>query len=940
MERLDRVRPKIVALIAPAGFGKSTLARQLTEGREGSAVCDTAGITDDLDLARRLLPALALENPERTQSLTQRELMLGDVGSSVAERVNLALEAWKLPTGEATFVFENAEAIANNASAREFLARLLGHRPAGRTVVLCTRESMRVHLTRFAPPHEIMTLRAADLAFDDHEMSRIFDEISGNPITIDRIREVSKGWPIAVFLLKRFANEGRIEKLLDKLDDIAFEELHDYLADQILTSLDPHLIEALFACAAIPNATSSDLRLVLASEQSMRALVDFAKESPFLERSPEGVYSVHPLLSSLLLEHREERRVELLAGVADAYVTVGDFQRAAELQLARGDRSAAANALGQHEVMADHTPSMQYARALSSLDRTLVQQYPRLWAVTAMYRVFCVDTEELFDEAEALWRTLSPETTPIERYYIIAIRVLFMSYIGLLDDAEEILDRFAIENDVPAEPRAPIHGYVTSIRGVLRARSGRLTEAERDLTLALPYAQVQDIMLSRTLSALGAEVARVRGEFPVARQFIERALGTARSSGLPNYIALELAEAAFGAWFSGEDALLTRHGAELDAIVATNGVRGLAYFAAVARGRAAEPKDADQLRWVLCGQLMAAASAKDSMQAIKHANSALAAAEQYRSPFLEALAATAVALYDDVNFDEMMGRAATCAARCDSLPLQSAVRAIAERRSQFGMLDAFVARLQRDRVERIPMLEIELATGAVRSLGREVTLSEREAALLVALALRRETVPRARMADLLWPDLEEYAARNALSVCLHRLRAHLGNDKAILRLSDGYRLHDDVRVDLWEFDRIVSAIRSRPALGEAERAVLWATHAKLRSQRPSRMETWEWFEPTERHLAELRLEVAHRLASDLLSHGELRKALELALEMIEYDACDESAREIAISALLQSGDRAAAMRHYRQYRETLLAELQCEPSDAIKTLVGLAGKKA
>jgi hypothetical protein len=28
------------------------------------------------------------------------------------------------------------------------------------------------------------------------------------------------------------------------------------------------------------------------------------------------------------------------------------------------------------------------------------------------------------------------------------------------------------------------------------------------------------------------------------------------------------------------------------------------------------------------------------------------------------------------------------------------------------------------------------------------------------------------------------------------------------------------------------------------------------------------------------------------------------------------------------------MRQYRQYRDTLLAELQCEPSDSIKRLVG------
>ena len=50
----------------------------------------------------------------------------------------------------------------------------------------------------------------------------------------------------------------------------------------------------------------------------------------------------------------------------------------------------------------------------------------------------------------------------------------------------------------------------------------------------------------------------------------------------------------------------------------------------------------------------------------------------------------------------------------------------------------------------------------------------------------------------------------------------------------------------------------------------------------------------------------------------------------------EPAREIAIRAHLLAGETSAAMRHYRQYRETLLAELQCEPSEHIQSLVGLA----
>ncbi|MDP9111458.1 MAG: hypothetical protein M3M96_07485, partial [Candidatus Eremiobacteraeota bacterium] len=626
LERLERVQPKILALIAPAGFGKSTLVRQLVHAKTGVAICDATGVADELDLARRLVPALAVESPERTHPLTQRELMLGDGGATVAERVNVAVEAWKAQTDATTFVFENAEHIAKCPSARELFARLLSQCPAGRSIVICSRESLRVHLTRFAPPHEIVTLRAADLAFDVSEVSEIFAPYAVDDETVERISALSQGWPIAVFLLKRFASEGRIEDLLQKLDDIAFEELHDYLADQVLSAVDPQLVDALFACAVIPRAMPADLRLALPDDQTTRALSEFVKESPFLARAADGQYIVHPLLVSLLIEHQDEKRNTLLLRVATAYMKAGNYQRAAEMHLARGDQPAAAGALGQHEVIDDHTPSMEYARVLASLDRTLVQKYPRLWAVTAILRMFCTDTEELLDEAEAIWRTLLPNVSPLERFYVLIFRLVFMGYIGLIEEARVLLEDFATQFRIPPVPENALHGYVAHMRGTASARLGDLKTGERELKLALPHIKTMDVMASNTLVALGADVARVRGEYSSARQYIERALEAARSSGLFNFVAYDLAEGAFGAWLDGDDALFARYAGELEETVDGYGVRGFAYFASAARGRTLEPSDADLLRWVACGRILAAANATDSAAGLRFAKSAVSAA--------------------------------------------------------------------------------------------------------------------------------------------------------------------------------------------------------------------------------------------------------------------------------------------------------------------------
>ena len=84
---------------------------------------------------------------------------------------------------------------------------------------------------------------------------------------------------------------------------------------------------------------------------------------------------------------------------------------------------------------------------------------------------------------------------------------------------------------------------------------------------------------------------------------------------------------------------------------------------------------------------------------------------------------------------------------------------------------------------------------------------------------------------------------------------------------------------------------------------------------------------------ELRTAIAHRLAEDALERGDPDAALAFAGDVIAYDPCDEPAREIAIRAHLAVGDRAAALRTYRQYREVLSSELQVEPSATLSALV-------
>ncbi len=341
VERVRAAQPVIVSIVAPAGFGKSTLVRQLLADYPARGVCDCRGVASDVELARRLLPALADENPERSLNLSQTETIIGDGHGSAADRLDVALAAWRVHGQRSAFVFENAEDAIREPGACDFLARLLAARPAGRTIAICSREPLRVHLSRFAPPHQILTLRAGDLAFRPAEIAAILAPAGAGPAAIERVAAISGGWPIAVLLLARFAHEGRLEPLLDRLDDVAYEELHEYLTDQVLGHAPPAVTDGLLACAAMPEACERDLRLAI-GEAGYEQFAEFQKTSPFVSRDADGVFTVHPLVASTLTERHPTRIAALLAPAAGTYETAGEFQRAAEIHLAQGDQSAAA----------------------------------------------------------------------------------------------------------------------------------------------------------------------------------------------------------------------------------------------------------------------------------------------------------------------------------------------------------------------------------------------------------------------------------------------------------------------------------------------------------------------------------------------------------------------------------------------------------------------
>jgi DNA-binding SARP family transcriptional activator len=933
LDRLRAAEPAIVAIVAPAGFGKSTLMRQFGSDFPAFSVCDCATVRSALDLAKAVAGALGRE-PERGPGLAQTVAYLAETSASEADRLEAALAAWREPVDRAAFAFENAESALGEPAARELFERLLTARPDGRTVVICSRETPRMHLSRFAAPHRIAGVRAADLAFTRAEIDALFVPLGCDEAARDDVAALSAGWPIAVLLLARLAAEGRLEPLLDELGDVAFDELYEYLADHVLEGTPPGAIDGMLACAAIPRATVHDLQLVLDEPRAIETFLAFQKTSPFVARTDDGAWIVHPLVAATLLGRHAARADALLERAARAYRAGGAYERVAELELARDDHVAAAEALDRSEPAADDVPTPAFAQVLFALDHAVVQQYPRLWSIATLLRTFTVDARAQLAEGDAVQLRVKADATPSVRAYLTVFRAMLLSYAGDCDRGLALIAELGRIIGLPEIPATSLHGWLLQLRASMSARLGRLAEAERDLDAAWSFVSATHLTAAAALLTAGAEIARARGDRSAEREHLEAALVRVRAAGLGNIVALHLAENALGAWLAGDDAAGAEYRLALEAEIVCHGARAFAFFAAALRGEAREPETADHPKWIVCGHLIAAAQAADPATALRHADAAREAAAVYRAPLYAAFAALAAGELDPARRDIMYAEAAECARAVASPALHVAVAEL-RRREAGGFLAPFAARYQaaRDRAQPRGEIRVELVTGRVLRAGAPLALADRELALLVAVAVRREARSREALTELLWPELTVSAARNAFHVCLHRLKTRLGDDDAIVRSGEGYRLGVGVRLDLPEIDRLASALRAGGESADAPDAAA-ALYERLRAVRPPKFAEWEWFEPTERRLCELRSTLAQKLAARALEAGRWEAALALCDELIAHDSCDEPAREIAIRAYLAAGDRPAALRHFRQYRATLMSELGCEPSRWLAELLG------
>lgn len=474
---------RLVLVRGPAGYGKSTVMRQLFDhcaltGLAASWVnCEAA----DNDLSRFLsLMVVALRRLDVEADLVA-------AGSADASADLELIEQLGMQRGPFMLFMDEFE-VVHNPSIHALLRRLLLQLPAGAQIVLGTRSVPELGLGRLRAMGWLLEIEPSLLRFSFDEASELLRR-RGHPDMrteqIDALHRGTEGWAAALWLAS-VAMQARggpgsvIEGFAGSQAGIA-----DYLAEEVLARQPPVVQDFLLQTSILDTLNASLCDAVCQRSDSAEMLAELDRANLFVSAVDEARqgFRYHPLFASFLRTQLERTKrfdiARLHRAASTWFLAQSRPVPAIEHALLAQDRETLIALLLQHagRLLADGRTRL-LGRWLSALTSEELRAYPELQII----QVWCTHFTKGARDAMTLFRDCDTAGwTGATRAYALTIHPILLS---MLDRIEESLTvgRRNLEQlaDAPALARSML---ATSVAFSVLL-SGNEPEVRRHLDLA------------------------------------------------------------------------------------------------------------------------------------------------------------------------------------------------------------------------------------------------------------------------------------------------------------------------------------------------------------------------------------------------------------------------------------------------------------------------
>ncbi len=271
-------------LVAPAGYGKTTLARQWLEGKQAVWYTATPASADVAALTVGLRDAAVQVVSGAGEALDAQLPLIVEGGdpSKLGSMLASDLQSWPR---EAWLIIDDYHYLAA-APGETFIETLLLQAPLNSLVITRLRPSWAS--SRRVLYGEVSEIDRTALAMTDDEATELLASHIGKT---EELISLARGWPAVLALASISAAPVP--------DTSTATHLHRFFADELYQRIDRDVQRTLCELA-LHEARGRGLVMRDLNAATARKVLDIGFESGFLSDAHEGVLTIHPLLQQFL----------------------------------------------------------------------------------------------------------------------------------------------------------------------------------------------------------------------------------------------------------------------------------------------------------------------------------------------------------------------------------------------------------------------------------------------------------------------------------------------------------------------------------------------------------------------------------------------------------------------------------------------------------------
>lgn len=313
MALLEATEARTILLLAPAGYGKTTLARQWAKTLNSVLFTTLSSAHQDVSV-------LAIELASRIQSTAEEHVRAyvkaranpqraaRAIASVVAEQLRNAQVGW--------LILDDYHEVSASPEAEEFLEALYGETQC--RVLIATRARPSWANARLTVYGDVAEVGRDALAMNDEESV----DVLGKRADLSEVLYEAAGWPAVIGLCAASGIRPGNAELPSAL--------HDFLTDELFKSASDELQSQLIRIALAVDLTDETLRSLFGERR--HAIVAQATDMGFLS-SNEGNLELHPLFREYLFLQlaKDDDVAQVVNAAIDTAVERQNWERAFQL---------------------------------------------------------------------------------------------------------------------------------------------------------------------------------------------------------------------------------------------------------------------------------------------------------------------------------------------------------------------------------------------------------------------------------------------------------------------------------------------------------------------------------------------------------------------------------------------------------------------------------